>query len=109
MEENYQQQLRKGMLVLAILELVAHKEVYVADMLEALGKTEFTTQEGTLYPLLSRLKREGALDHRWVESLSGPPRKYYQLTPLGRELLAAMSNYSHTLRRDIKRLGENAE
>ena len=74
MEDNYQQQLRKGMLVLAILQLLSKKEVYVADMLVALEATEFATQEGTLYPLLARLKREGLVEHTWVESPAGPPR-----------------------------------
>lgn len=105
MEDNYQQQLRKGMLVLAILQLLSKKEVYVADMLVALEATEFATQEGTLYPLLARLKREGLVEHKWVESPAGPPRKYYSLTKAGKDMLANLTGYTETLKKDIKQLG----
>ena len=105
MEDNYQQQLRKGMLVLAILQLLSKKEVYVADMLVALEATEFATQEGTLYPLLARLKREGLVEHTWVESPAGPPRKYYSLTKAGKDMLANLTGYTETLKKDIKQLG----
>lgn len=106
MQENYQQQMRKGMLVLAILSLADSQEVYVADMISKLGHTQFATQEGTLYPLLSKLKREGLLNHTWVESLSGPPRKYYSLTTAGKEMRAKLQTYLGDLERDINILGD---
>jgi len=87
-------QIRKGFLELAILTLISARKVYVAEMLEALEKTEFKTQEGTLYPLLSRLRREGTVEYEWVESESGPPRKYYRLTPSGLTELEKLSQYS---------------
>lgn len=106
MEENYQQQMRKGMLVLAILSLTDSEDVYVADMIRKLGDTQFATQEGTLYPLLSKLKREGLLNHTWIESPSGPPRKYYSLTAAGKEMQAKLRAYLGDLERDINTLGD---
>jgi len=64
-------------------------KLYVADMLKRLGSTEFATQEGTLYPLLSKMRREGLVDYEWQESDAGPPRKYYQLTRAGHAALAS--------------------
>ncbi len=69
--------IRKGLLEFLILRIVSSDTVYVADMLKRLGSTEFATQEGTLYPLLSKLRREGLVDYEWQESDAGPPRKYY--------------------------------
>jgi DNA-binding PadR family transcriptional regulator len=63
-----------------ILKIVSTDKVYVADMLDRLSKTEFATQEGTLYPLLSKMRRDGLVDYEWQESEAGPPRKYYTLT-----------------------------
>ena len=79
--------IRKGLLEFLVLRLVASDKMYVADMLQRLSTTEFATQEGTLYPLLTRLKNAGLLSYRWEESPSGPPRKYYSLTPLGEKFL----------------------
>ena len=73
--------IRKGLLEFLILKIVASDKVYVADMLQRLSTTEFATQEGTLYPLLSKMRREGTVDYDWQESDAGPPRKYYKLTP----------------------------
>ena len=72
--------IRKGLLEFLILKIIASDKVYVADMLRRLSTTEFATQEGTLYPLLSKMRREGAVDYEWQESDAGPPRKYYKLT-----------------------------
>src|SRR5262245_21377281 len=72
--------LRKGLLEFAILTIVSGRTVYVGDILATLAPTPFATQEGTLYPLLSKLRREELVDYQWVESGQGPPRKYYQLT-----------------------------
>ena len=68
--------IRKGLLEFLILKIVATGKVYVADILSRLSDTEFATQEGTLYPLLSRMRRDGLVDYEWQESDVGPPRKY---------------------------------
>jgi PadR family transcriptional regulator PadR len=85
--------IRKGLLEFVILKLVSAEKVYVADMLKRLSGTDFATQEGTLYPLLSRLRREQLVDYSWRESDAGPPRKYYSLTAKGRKQLAALNAY----------------
>jgi PadR family transcriptional regulator PadR len=69
--------IRKGLLEFLILKIVAAQKVYAADIVKALSATDFATQEGTLYPLLSKMRRDGLLDYEWQESDAGPPRKYY--------------------------------
>ena len=85
--ENTQVQMRKGILEFCILEIISRGEVYASDMLDELTAAKMIVVEGTLYPLLTRLKNAGLLDYTWVESTSGPPRKYYTLTALGKEFL----------------------
>lgn len=85
--ENLQIQMRKGVLELCILSILAKKDSYVPDIIEQLKEAKLIVVEGTLYPLMTRLKNEGFLTYNWVESRSGPPRKYYKLTPLGKILL----------------------
>ncbi|SIT86175.1 PadR family transcriptional regulator [Pontibacter indicus] len=85
--ENTQVQMRKGILEFCILEIIARGEVYASDMLEELTAAKMIVVEGTLYPLLTRLKNAGLLDYSWVESTSGPPRKYYKLTETGSTFL----------------------
>ena len=97
--------LRNGLLEFLILDIASSGEVYVADILERLGKTDFATREGTLYPLLSKMRRDGLLDYNWRESTAGPPRKYYRLTGLGREHLAEFRAYWATLTELIDELG----
>jgi len=99
--------LRKGLLEVAVLSVVSAQEVYAADILEHLHGTEFETGEGTLYPLLSRLKREGLLEYSWAESTSGPPRKYYGLTARGTQRLADTKTYLHELTSTLRTLGGN--
>lgn len=98
-------QLRRGLLEVAVLSVVSGGKVYAADILVALSRTEFATGEGTLYPLLSRLRREGLIDYAWVESEAGPPRKYYSLTDSGRTQLDEMKAYWQGLNTTITRLG----
>lgn len=81
--ENTKAQMRKGVLELCILTLLGHEQAYASDLIEALKKSEIIVVEGTLYPLLTRLKNEGLLTYRWEESTGGPPRKYYALSPKG--------------------------
>ncbi|MCY7351219.1 MAG: PadR family transcriptional regulator [Cytophagaceae bacterium] len=85
--ENAQVQMRKGILEFCILHIIARGEVYASDMLDELTSAKIMVVEGTLYPLLTRLKNSGLLDYKWVESNAGPPRKYYVLTETGREFL----------------------
>ena len=98
-------QLRKGLLEFAVLGSIAHKRSYVADILKRLSNTPFETSEGTLYPLLSRLKREGLLTYEWEESEAGPPRKYYGLTDLGEMRLGQMHVYWQYLYSSLERIG----
>ena len=97
--------IRKGLLEFLILRIVSNDKVYVAEMLERLRDTEFTTQEGTLYPLLSKLRREGLVDYEWQESEVGPPRKYYLLTTKGTSHLKELSDYWKAINLTIAQLG----
>ena len=99
--------IRKGLLELAVLQVISQKKVYAADILETLNKTEFATQEGTLYPLMSKLRQEGAVDYEWVESEAGPPRKYYRLTEKGKESLQQLKNYWQKINLTINTLGNS--
>jgi PadR family transcriptional regulator, regulatory protein PadR len=85
--ENTQVQMRKGILEFCILHIISRGEVYASNMLEELTSARIMVVEGTLYPLLTRLKNAGLVEYKWVESLSGPPRKYYILTEAGRQFL----------------------
>ena len=85
--ENAQAQMRKGVLELCILAIIAEEEVYPSDIIARLKEAELIVVEGTLYPLLTRLKNDGLLNYRWEESTSGPPRKYYGLTEIGKAFL----------------------
>jgi PadR family transcriptional regulator PadR len=98
--------IRKGLLEYALLKVISSDKVYVADMLKRLGDTEFATQEGTLYPLLSRLRRENLVDYEWRESEAGPPRKYYELTRKGNAQLAELDSYWKRLTTTIGQLGK---
>jgi PadR family transcriptional regulator PadR len=97
--------IRKGLLEFLILKIIASDKVYVADMLRRLSTTEFATQEGTLYPLLSKLRREGLVDYEWQESDAGPPRKYYKLTAKGKAQLAELDEYWAQINTTIDELG----
>ena len=97
--------IRKGLLEFLILRIISSDKVYVADMLQRLSGTEFSTQEGTLYPLLSKLRRDGLVDYEWQESEAGPPRKYYKLTPKGRTQLTTLNDYWKDLNRTLAEFG----
>lgn len=85
--ENSKAQMKKGILEYCILAIIKRGEVYASDILEELKQARLIVVEGTLYPLLTRLKNEGLLSYQWVESKSGPPRKYFQLTEDGQQFL----------------------
>ena len=98
--------IRKGLLEFLILKIVASDKVYVADMLQRLSTTEFATQEGTLYPLLSKMRREGTVDYDWQESDAGPPRKYYKLTAKGKAQLDELNEYWAYINQTFDNLGQ---
>ena len=83
--ENTQSQMRKGVLEYCILSIIKRGEAYPGDIIEEMRNAGLTLLEGTLYPLLNRLKNAGVLTYQWVESSSGPPRKYFRLTEKGNE------------------------
>jgi PadR family transcriptional regulator PadR len=84
--ENTKAQMRKGILEMSILAIVARGEAYPSDIIKALKDMDLIIVEGTLYPLLTRLKNYHLLDYRWEESNSGPPRKYFSLTDEGQRV-----------------------
>lgn len=90
--ENTKAQMRKGVLELCILSLLQSRDAYASDIIEHLKKSELIVVEGTLYPLLTRLKNAKILAYRWEESTSGPPRKYYSLTESGKSALNELLN-----------------
>lgn len=87
MIDNIKSQMRKGILEFCILSVIDRQEAYTSDIVERLKQANLLVVEGTLYPLLSRLKNNGLLSYRWQESQDGPPRKYFCLTAEGKNLL----------------------
>ena len=85
--ENTKAQMRKGVLEFCILSILSNGEAYPSDIIGRLKDAKLIVVEGTLYPLLMRLKNAGLLNYRWEESKSGPPRKYYKLTEIGEKFL----------------------
>lgn len=81
-------QMRRGVLELCVLSIVSKQEAYPSDIITELKASKLIVVEGTLYPLLSRLKDQGLLDYHWKESNMGPPRKYYTITGLGEAFLS---------------------
>ncbi len=88
--ENTQAQMRKGILEFCILSILNNKEAYPSEILDQLKQAKLIVVEGTLYPLLTRLKNIELLTYRWEESTSGPPRKYYSITEGGKNTLEAL-------------------
>ena len=88
--ENTKAQMRKGVLELCILSIMAEGEAYPSDIISKLRESKLIVVEGTLYPLLTRLKNAGLLTYRWEESTQGPPRKYYHITEIGEEFLQGL-------------------
>ena len=88
--ENVKSQMRKGMLEYCILLLLQDKAAYTSDIISKLKDADLLVVEGTLYPLLTRMKNGGLLKYEWQESTQGPPRKYYALTDLGQQVLGEL-------------------
>lgn len=97
--ENTQIQMRKGILEYCILQIISRGEVYASDMLEELTSAKIMVVEGTLYPLLTRLRKAELVDYKWIESNSGPPRKYYTITEDG---IAFLSSLDETWKQLVK-------
>ncbi len=90
--ENSIAQMRKGVLDYCVLSLLSKDDLYASDIIKKLKESELIIVEGTLYPLLNKLKNSNLLTYRWEESTQGPPRKYYRLTPEGELLLQKLDN-----------------
>jgi len=90
--ENTKAQMRKGVLEYCILSILSNNDAYASDIIKKLKEAKMIVVEGTLYPLLTRLKNAGLLSYRWEESTQGPPRKYYGITDEGRAFLGELDN-----------------
>ena len=103
---NTKAQMRKGILEFCILLIVSEGKMYANDILEVLRTADLIVVEGTIYPILNRLKNAGLLSYDWSESKSGPPRKYYSITPAGREFLTQLLGTWKSLNTSINHLIE---
>lgn len=102
--EKVKSQMRKGMLEFCVLLLISKGEVYTSEIISKLKDAHMIVVEGTLYPLLSRLKKDGLLTYRWEESPSGPPRKYYSITAVGLRFLALLQDAWHDVSNTISHI-----
>jgi PadR family transcriptional regulator PadR len=102
--ENTKAQMRKGVLEYCILSVLKDGEAYTSDILETLKDAKLLVVEGTIYPLLTRLKNAGLLSYRWEESTGGPPRKYYALTETGKLFLKELNTTWSTLLKAVNRV-----
>ncbi len=99
--------MKRGVLEMCILSLIREKETYGREINERLKDSELVVVEGTLYPLLSRLKKAELLEYKWEESTSGPPRKYYKITPKGEEFLGDLLATWGTLVNAVSKMTQN--
>lgn len=105
--ENTQIQMRKGILEYCILKIISRGEVYASDMLGELTSVRIMVVEGTLYPLLTRLRKADLVGYKWVESSSGPPRKYYTLTDEGIDFLKHLEETWKELVNSTRKISAN--
>ncbi|RIH66314.1 PadR family transcriptional regulator [Mariniphaga sediminis] len=105
--ENTKAQMRKGVLEYCILLVLDGKPLYASDIIQALKESKMIVVEGTLYPLLTRLKNAGLLAYRWEESTQGPPRKYYELTEKGRKFLGELGGSWSELVEAVDKIKKN--
>lgn len=105
--ENTKAQMRKGILEYCVLTILSQKEAYASEMIEKLKNANLLVVEGTIYPLLTRLKNDGLLNYRWEESTGGPPRKYYTVTVLGQEVLKELDNTWSDLVLSVEKIRTN--
>ena len=106
--ENAKAQMRKGILEYCILTILSEKDSYASDIINRLKESRLIVVEGTLYPLLTRLKNAGLLSYRWEESTQGPPRKYYRLTDEGQDFLKELDTSWDDLVQAVKSINEQA-
>jgi len=107
--ENTQSQMRKGILEFCILSVIRRGEAYPSDIVDEMRGANLQILEGTLYPLLTRLKNADMLTYRWVESNSGPPRKYFSLTPKGDEFYNELASTWYELANAVNTLTNKKE
>ena len=105
--ENTKQQMRKGILEFCILSVLKDRDLYASEILERLKEARLLVVEGTLYPLLTRLKNANLLQYRWEESSSGPPRKYYTLTEEGTQFLEELKSTWEELQDAINKVTQS--
>jgi len=104
---NAKAQMKKGILEMCILGIISEGEAYPSDIIKQLKEAELIVVEGTLYPLLNRLKNAGFLDYSWKESTSGPPRKYYKMTENGSTFLSSLLESWNQLVKAVKLTTQN--
>ena len=102
--EQLATQLRKGFLAYCVLKVCSHEPKYTSDIITQLRDAQLVVVEGTIYPLLSRLQKDGLLSHEWQESLQGPPRKYYKTTDYGDEVVRHTAGKITELNATLKKL-----
>ena len=102
--ENTKAQMRKGVLEYCILSILQHGDAYTSEIISTLKSAEMIVVEGTIYPLLTRLKNSGLLSYRWEESTSGPPRKYYVLTESGKLFLKELDTTWNNLKTAVNQI-----
>ena len=102
--EQLATQLRKGFLAYCVLKVCSHQPKYTSDIIAQLRQAELVVVEGTIYPLLSRLQKDGLLVHEWQESEQGPPRKYYKTTEFGDEVVTHTTKKITALNTTLKKL-----
>lgn len=107
--DNTQSQMRKGVLEFCILSIIRLGEAYPSDIIEKMKEARLDVFEGTLYPLLTRLKNAGLLSYRWVESNSGPPRKYFSMTEKGEEFYKQLEITWNELADAVNQLTQNVK
>ena len=107
--EQLATQLRKGFLAYCVLLICGESAKYTSDIILQLRGAELVVVEGTIYPLLSRLQKDGLLAHEWQESEQGPPRKYYKLTDFGRGVVARLGGHIKTLNSTLNKLEKGAK
>ena len=105
--DNVKSQMRKGVLEYGVLLLLRRQPLYSSDIIRRLKEARLIVVEGTLYPLLMRLKKDGLLEYEWVESTQGPPRKYYRLTAEGLALLGELEQAWRELNETIEHISNN--
>ncbi|MCF8232339.1 MAG: PadR family transcriptional regulator [Bacteroidales bacterium] len=105
--EKTKAQMRKGVLELCILSIIGQQDAYASDIIQHLKSADLIVVEGTLYPLLTRLKNAGLLEYHWQESKSGPPRKYYRLNEEGQAMLETLKEDWYNLQNQVNQLLES--